>query len=229
VGRIARILSFVRSEINGAKVSDVKSDPGGGPNTTAQHFQPAGDDAHPLPGDYVATSAAAGTGRETAVGYLDPANEQKAAAGEKRIYARDPSSGDSVVEVWLKSDSTAVIINANGSVTLAPDGSVEATNANGSITLGADGGTTVETPAATFTAAASGSIKGENGAGVFELTPGGDFVVNGVTIGTDGSIVTPTSVATPSAVINGVEAASHTHPQGNDSAGNTEQDTGPMQ
>ena len=212
MGRIARILSFVRSEINGAKVSDVKSDPGGGPNTTSQHFQPAGDDAHPLPGDYVATSAAAGTGRETAVGYLDPANEQKATAGEKRIYARDPESGDSVVEVWLKSDGTAVVVNTNGSVTLAPDG-----------------GTTVETPAATFTAAASGSIKGENGGGVFELTPGGDFVVNGVTIGTDGSIDTPTKVTTPSAIINGVEAASHTHPQGNDSAGNTEQDTGPMQ
>ena len=51
MGRIALVLSFIRSLANGANVSDVKVDSGGGANTTAQHFAPAGDDSHPLPDD----------------------------------------------------------------------------------------------------------------------------------------------------------------------------------
>lgn len=210
MGRIAKLLSFVRGEANGAKVSDVKADPGGSANVTAQHFASPGDDSHPLPGDYVAMAGAAGTGRENAVGYLDPKNEQKAQAGDKRIYARD-GDGAAVVEVWLKNDGTAVVINANGSVTLRPDG-----------------GTVVETPASTFDAAASGSIKGDNGAGSFELAPSGTFIVNGVTIDPTGIITTPTQIVTPSAIINDVEAAGHNHDQANDSAGNSEQPVGPM-
>jgi hypothetical protein len=53
MGLIAKLLSFVRVERNGAKINDVKVDPGGGPNITAEHFAPIGDDAHPLPGDFV--------------------------------------------------------------------------------------------------------------------------------------------------------------------------------
>lgn len=211
MGRIAKLLSFVRGEANGSKVSDVKADPGGGANLTAQHFADPGDDSHPLPGDYVAMGGAAGTGRVNAVGYLDPKNEQKAQAGEKRIYARD-GNGDSVVEVWLKADGTAVVINSEGSVTLRPDG-----------------GTIVETPNSTFDAAASGSIKGDNGAGSFELAPSGTFIVNGVTIDPAGKITTPTQLVTPSAVIDGIEAAGHNHTQPNDSDGNSEQPTNPMQ
>ena len=173
MGRIARILSFVRSEINGAKVSDVKSDPGGGPNTTSQHFQPAGDDAHPLPGDYVATSPAAGTGRETAVGYLDPANKQKAGPGEKRLYARD-SAGAQVCEVWLKADGSVLIQNETGSTVLNPDGSVVTTNEGGVMTFGADGSFTVTNAGGSMALAASG-VASINGA---TITEDGDFVTS---------------------------------------------------
>lgn len=204
MGRIAKLLSFLRTTKNDAKVSDVKVDPGGGPNVTAEHFTAAGDDSHPLPGDYVALNADSGSGRESAIGYLDPLNEPKALMGDKRIYARD-GNGVVIVEVWLKNTGEATILNENGSVTLRPDG-----------------GTVTTTPESTFDAKADGSIKGDNGSGSFELQAGGDFLVNGVTIDASGNVTIPTSLT-----LNGKEIAEHVHSQANDSGGNTEADTGP--
>ena len=211
MGLIGRILSFVRASRNGAQVSDLKMDPGGGPNITAEHFAPPGDDAFPLGTDYVYAGPTPQRGRLAAVGYIDPKNAPKALAGEKRIYSRD-SAGAVAADHWLKADGTVATENAEGSTTLAPDGSFQAENGNGSVTLGADG-----------------SILGQNAAGSFELQAGGDFVVNGVTITPAGLITTQTGIVTPSALVNGVEADNHTHPQGNDSDGDTQQDTGPMQ
>lgn len=203
MGRIARLLSFVRLTRNDAKVSDVKVNPGGGPNITAEHFADAGDDAHPLVTDYVALNTDSGSGRETAIGYLDPLNEPKAQPGDKRIYGRDAESGAVVVEVWLKNDGTAIISNDNGSVMLRPDG-----------------GTVTTTPESTFDAAADGSIKGDNGSGSFELAAGGDFLVNGVTIDTSGNITSPATISAPnvagssSVQAAGKELAGHIHPAG---------------
>lgn len=211
MGLIGRILSFVRAQRNGAQISDVKTDPGGGPNVTAEHFAPAGDDAHPLPGDYVYGSPSPQRGRYAALGYVDTANQSKAQPGEKRVYARN-ADGQQVGEVWLKADGTIVAENDQGSTTLAPDGSFEAENGNGAMTLAADG-----------------SILGQNAAGSFELQSGGNFVVNGVTITTAGQIITPTGLTAPSAVIGGVEAAGHNHTQGNDSDGDSQVPTNPMQ
>lgn len=80
-----------------------------------------------------------------------------------------------------------------------------------------------------MTLAANGSILGQNAAGSFELQAGGAFVINGVTITPAGQISTPAGIVATSAQINGVEVDQHTHTQANDSAGNTEQPTGPMQ
>lgn len=204
MGRLAKLLSFTRIVKNGAKVNDVKVDPGGGPNITAEHFAPIGEDAHPLVGDYVVTNDVNGAGREAVVGYVDPLNNTKAQPGDKRIYARD-EDGVVIVEVWLKNDGTAVASNENGSVMLRPDG-----------------GTVTTTPESTFDAAADGSIKGDNGNGSFELEGGGDFLVNGVKIDSGGNVTIPTSLT-----LNGKEIAEHNHSQSNDSGGNTEADTGP--
>lgn len=199
MGRIAKLLSFVRLTRNGAKVNDVKVDPGGGPNITAEHFAAAGDDSHPIPGDYVALNTDSGSGRESAIGYLDPLNEPKAQPGDKRIYARY-EDGVVIVEVWLKNTGEATIINANGSVTLRPDG-----------------GTVTTTPKSTFDAAADGSIKGVNGSGSFELAAGGDFLVNGVTIDSSGNITSPATITGPNVVGStsvkaaGKELAGHLH------------------
>lgn len=138
MGLIGRVLSFTRTLRNGARVSDVKLDPGGGPNRTAQHFSPAGDDAYPMPGDYLYVGSDPQRGRVSAVGYVDPVNAPRAALGEKRIYARD-SSGVWVVEVWLKADGTAAIANASGSVTLKPDGAILGQNGAGQFELEAAG------------------------------------------------------------------------------------------
>lgn len=172
MGRLAVLLSFLRTTKNGAKVSDVKVNPGGGANVTAEHFSAPGDDSHPIPGDFVALNGDSGTGRESATGYLDPKNAPKALPGDKRIYARG-SNGVLIVEVWLKNTGEATTVNANGSVTLRPDG-----------------GTLITTPECTFDAKADGSIKGANAAGSFELAVNGDFLVNGVTIDTSGNIST---------------------------------------
>ena len=75
----------------------------------------------------------------------------------------------------------------------------------------------------------TGDVLIDNGAGSIELQAGGDVVINNVVITPAGDISTPTKITTPSIIVNGVEAAAHTHAQGPDSDGNTEQDVGPMQ
>jgi len=188
VGRIAKLLSFVRLTRNGAKVSDVKIDPGGGANITGEHFAPPGDDSHPLKTDYVITSKLPRTGNEAIIGYIDPISEPVALEGDKRIYGRD-ADGITKNQVWLKNDGSILSSNDNGSALLRPDG-----------------GTIITTPGSTFDAAADGSIKGINGAGSFELQSGGDFVVNGVTIKANGDVIMPNSL-----LLNGKEIDNHDH------------------
>lgn len=128
MGLIGRILSFVRAERNGARISDVKTDPGGGPNVTAEHFGPPGDDGRPLPGDYVYGAPSPQRGRYAAVGYADPVSEPKAQPGEKRIYARN-ADGEVVAELWLKNDGAIEGINANGQFALEAGGAFVANGA----------------------------------------------------------------------------------------------------
>ena len=196
MGRIARLISFVRATAGNAKTSDVKVDSGGGDNRTAQHFSAPGDDSFPLPGDYVQLDSQAGTGRDSATGYLDPDNEQKANAGDKRIYARDANTGDEVVEVWLKNDGTAEVRNDEGVIILSPNGTISASNGSGSFTL-----------------SNSGSITGANNNGSFSLESGGDFVVNGAVIDTNGRFTDG----------DGLIFNIHTHDQDADSDGDSEQ------
>jgi len=195
--KISTILSFVRALTNNdAKISNVKIDSGGGPNVTAEHFAPAGDDSFPLTTDYAIASNTQGTGKHAVLGYVDPINEPKATQGDKRIYARavedseGVTAGDAVSEVWLKSDGSVLVSNANGSALLRPDG-----------------GSIITTPESTFDAAADGSIAGANGNGSFELQAGGDFVVNGVTIAANGDVTVPSSLT-----LNGKELDAHDHP-----------------
>ena len=123
MGSVARLLSFERVTRNGAEISIVKLNPDGGANITADHFDSAGDDAHPLPTDYLVTTTVRGSGREGVVGYVDPLNVGKTAPGEKRIYGRD-SNGVAVNEVWLKADGSILIENAGASISVLPGGEV---------------------------------------------------------------------------------------------------------
>lgn len=139
MGRLGRLLAFAGVIRNNVPRGEAKLDPGGGPNITADHFAPAGDDAHPLPGDYVIVSRVPRSGGYGAVGYLDPSNTPKAALGEKRLYARAPDTGAVVVEVWLQNTGQVVVQNDNASLSLAPDGSIAGANASGNFTLQAGG------------------------------------------------------------------------------------------
>ena len=229
--RIAKVLSFVRTTSNDAKVNDVEVDIGGGDNSTGQHFSAPGDDSFPLKTDYAIVSDVARSGSKVAHGYLDPLSTPKALEGDKRIYARNPADGSPVNEVWLKND-----------------GSVLVSNDNGSVLLRADGGSIVTTPESTFDCAASGSIKGANASGAFELQVGGTMDINGATIDTSGNIVSPgtiaaatsvsaptiaaatsvsapTIAATTNMIAAGKELAGHGHSQGNDSNGDSQVNT----
>lgn len=125
MGSIARMLSFVRAVRNGAKLSDVKFDPDGGSLITGEHFADPGDDSHPLPDDTVVATSVQRTGGEVPVGYADTVNGKVSGPGEKRIYGRDPATGSSVNQVWLKADGSVIISNANGAIELKADGSVD--------------------------------------------------------------------------------------------------------
>ncbi len=135
MGLIAKVLEFTRTVRNGAKVSDVKADPGGGDLQTSEHFQDANTDSVPLPDDYELLVKTQGTGRHSVAGYVDPKSVQASQPGEWRGYARDPETGEQVAQAWLKNDGTALLENDNGSYALNPDGSQTMQNANGYIKL----------------------------------------------------------------------------------------------
>jgi len=200
MGRINIILSFIRTLRNGAKVSDVKCDPGGGANTTAEHFSSPGDDSFPLTTDVALTVPRNGSGREAVVGYIDPSSEQKAEAGDKRIYARD-SAGDEVAEVWLENDGTITLENDEADITISPDGTI--TNTVGSLS---------------FTLTPAGTATLTNGSGTFAMSASGDVNINGVIITAAGLITAPGITGTLDL---------HTHPQAPDSASDTQVPTGP--
>src|SRR5690606_15620971 len=92
----------------GANVREVKADLGGGDVVTADLMLPPGDDAEPLPGDFVELVGGSGTGSAVAVGFFDPKNEGTAGSGERRIYARD-ADGAPVAAVWCKADGSIEI------------------------------------------------------------------------------------------------------------------------
>lgn len=135
MGRVNKLLSFERSSVDDTKVNDVKVNRGAGDNRTLQHFSDTGDDSVPLPGDYVQSSSQVGTGRDSAVGYIDPKNEQKSSAGDKRIYARDPDSGEQVAEVWLKNSGEILIQNDKAYVKISASGVCEMNNSAGYIKI----------------------------------------------------------------------------------------------
>jgi len=124
VGRIAKILQFVRvvrNDIASSKVSDVTVDVGGGTNVSAENFAGAGDDSYPLLTDY-ALIVPVPSDRDACIGYVDTKNTPKALEGDKRIYSRDPGTGNVIAEVWLKADGTIIGVNTNGQFVLQAGG-----------------------------------------------------------------------------------------------------------
>ncbi len=209
MGFIAKLKQFARVTRHGVDLSEGEIDLGGGDIVTAEHFEGAGGDSHPLAGDYVATVDVPRSGGQVVVGYFDPLYVPKALPGEKIIYARD-DDGVLICEVHLKNTGEAVMRNENGMFTLRPDGSQRGEHANGSFDLKSDGAFRAENAKGSHELLADGSIKGRNEIGSFELESTGDFLVNTARIDVNGNI-TATSVTAPSMVVNGKELAEHKH------------------
>jgi len=134
MGLIARVRSFARQFQEGVRFSDVKLDPDGGSNITGEHFADPGDDSQPLPGDTAALVGMQRSGGYAPVGYADTVNTPAAGPGEKRIYGRDPATGLTVNQVWLKADGSVIISNTLGTIELKADGSVDINGAVVSVT-----------------------------------------------------------------------------------------------
>jgi hypothetical protein len=116
MGFIATIKNFTKRA--------VKIDTGGDNIITAEHYAPAGDDSHPLETDYALAVSTPKKGAMAAIGYTDLKNDPKTAAGGKRIYARNKTTGETVAEIWLKNTSEIIIKNANGEIKLKQTGDV---------------------------------------------------------------------------------------------------------
>lgn len=115
MSRTAEVLGFERTEAG----AEVKVDPGGAANKSADHYADSGVDAPPLPGDFAALTQGSGQGREQVTGYLDPNNVGVAAEGERRTYARD-ATGAIVAEIWAKAngDISITSLKAGGKINL---------------------------------------------------------------------------------------------------------------
>ena len=107
MGFVAKVLSFLRTDENGIKSSDVKVDRGGQRNITGEHFQPSGFDSVPVDErDYAIAIKIPGSDRYVIVGYVDPENDPVAQPGESRIYARNPQTGVVVAQVYVQSNAS---------------------------------------------------------------------------------------------------------------------------
>lgn len=107
-GTLATVISSERKEDGDEHMVDVFVDAGAGDNDFVGLYQAPGDDALPLPGDAALLQPAPGTGGNGVIGFNDPANEGKAAPGEKRIYSRT-QAGAVAADIWLKNDGSVHI------------------------------------------------------------------------------------------------------------------------
>lgn len=138
---IGEVIRVERDIEEGAHVTNVIVDQGGGNTLTAEYYPAPGDDSPPCAGDMAALGDSEGAGSSSLVGVNDGRNQGKAAGGEKRFYARS-TDGVPVSEFWLKGDGTIELtgikcgwkivgksdgtIELNG-VTIDPSGNLKAT------------------------------------------------------------------------------------------------------
>lgn len=123
---IGEVLRVERDTEEGAHVTNVVVDTGGGSNVTAEYFPAPGDDSPPCVGDMVTLGESEGAGSMAVTGANDARNAGKAEGGERRFYARDPD-GVPVSEVWLKGDGTLEMtgIKCGWKIIGKSDGTVE--------------------------------------------------------------------------------------------------------
>lgn len=125
MGRLAKVLDFLRIVRNGDNYTNVSGDPGGGANITSNHYSSPGDDSNPLKNDLHYIGSIEKTGKGVVLGYLDVNNVQITLPGEKRIYARNDVNGLKICDIWLKNDGSIAIMNDNGIIELKVNGDID--------------------------------------------------------------------------------------------------------
>lgn len=141
MGQLATLLGYFRRvRPKDVKVSEAKVDLSKNDITNAINIAPAGMDSFPLLTDQAFVTPDSGTGKKAAIGYLDTVNAPVAVEGETRMMGRDPDTKLVVVELHLKNDGEATILNAGLSLVCTLAGVFKVTNsAGGLIELRADG------------------------------------------------------------------------------------------
>lgn len=213
MGWVGKLISFVSGKRNGVDFKESQVDPGAGANITAEHFADAGDDSHPLPGDFISAVDIPRTGGSIATGYVDAKNTPIAAAGEKRIYGRD-SDGVVVNQIHLFNDGKVVVKNDEGTMTLKPDGQWTIESPAATLDIHVDGRIHGQNSNGSFLLRADGRFGGLNSNGFFRLEVNGDFNANGTLTKPNGDIIGLTKVTAPSMIVNSKELAEHDHDAG---------------
>lgn len=119
MGRIAKFIEFIASNIGGSAKGDI----GGGDVLSARHFSPPGDDSTPLAGDYALFVDMPQSGVYSSAGYIDSTVAKISNPGEKRIYARS-AEGVQVAEIYIKNSGDVSISNTAGSFLLEAGGNI---------------------------------------------------------------------------------------------------------
>lgn len=139
-GIIGRVLSSVRTQFKNAAIREVKIDPGGGANLSVPQYAAPGDDAVPLPGDYITAVRTPRSGSVAAVGFLDPVERPDPDAdtwgpGGRRIYSRD-ATGAITGQVQLYPNGAILIARGTGqTIFIDGSGNMEALTDAGTVTI----------------------------------------------------------------------------------------------
>lgn len=209
MGRIGRVIKTFIDKLSGsgtnAQFSSVEEF--SGDQRTAQVLGPCNEDFAP-PENCKTFDAQIGRDRGFLVlaAYHNQQIEPVAIHGERRLYSTN-QAGDTVMsEVFLKQDGTILIKNANVTITANP---------SGLLTIVTSGNSEI-TSAKTIINNDVDIIGNVDITGNLDIT--GETDMTG-SIGMTGTI-------SGANVFNGAISNAHIHPQGNDSDGDTEQDTG---
>lgn len=181
----ADILAVERKVEDGITSTEVRVDLGGGDIGTADHVADAGDDSHPLPGiDEASVDESTGAGNLQAAGYFDRKNPPKTAPGEKRIYGRDPDTGEEVCEFWLKNtgEIQVTVLKPGAAIRITSDGPVIVDSPD--VRLGSEGGGKQVACVGDLVAVVVPNLSNGSGACLptvnpTAVTPSGDYIAAG--------------------------------------------------
>lgn len=209
MGRIGKVIKSFIDKLSGSGTSAQFSsvEEFSGDQRTAQVFGPCNEDFAP-PENCKTLDIQLGRDRGFLVSaaYHNQQIEPVAVHGERRLYSTN-QAGDTVMsEAFLKQDGTILIKNANVTITANPSGLLTiVTSGNSEITSAK---TIINNDV---------EIIGNVG-----ITGNVDIIGETDMTGSIGM----SGIISGATVFNGANSNAHIHPQGNDSNGDTEQDTG---